>query len=209
MWIWRHLGYHQSQIQQWDSAHWLYLHHVFGQRGGVTAIPNTLEYESQVMTVVVEGRKPQCWHCKQLGHFSKSCPQKITKTIQPTKTTVTATIAVVAATTVTKRNITTASSKSPKPETGNHLDKEEEGWTQVQKGGGKRRLLLKKPTKNQIKNPITATTVPTVTTISTTNTTAKQQPASSTIARGVVVIAVGNEHGDTSSNPGRYWLHFT
>ena len=28
-------------------------------------------------------------------------------------------------------------------------------------------------------------------------------------ARGVVVIAVGNEHGDTSSNPGRYWLHFT
>ena len=28
-------------------------------------------------------------------------------------------------------------------------------------------------------------------------------------ARGVVVIAVGNEHGDTSSNPGRDWLHFT
>ena len=28
-------------------------------------------------------------------------------------------------------------------------------------------------------------------------------------ARGVVVIAEGNEHGDTSSNPGRYWLHFT
>ena len=28
-------------------------------------------------------------------------------------------------------------------------------------------------------------------------------------ARGVVVIAVGNERGDTSSNPGRDWLHFT
>ena len=28
-------------------------------------------------------------------------------------------------------------------------------------------------------------------------------------ARGVVVIAFGNEHGETSSNPGRYWLHFT
>ena len=28
-------------------------------------------------------------------------------------------------------------------------------------------------------------------------------------ARGVVVIAVGNEHGDTSSNPGWDWLHFT
>ena len=28
-------------------------------------------------------------------------------------------------------------------------------------------------------------------------------------ARGVVVIVVGNGHGNTSSNPGRYWLHFT
>ena len=28
-------------------------------------------------------------------------------------------------------------------------------------------------------------------------------------ARGVMVIVVGNEHGDTSSDPGRDWLHFT
>ena len=28
-------------------------------------------------------------------------------------------------------------------------------------------------------------------------------------ARGVIVIVVGNEHGDTSSNPGRNSLHFT
>ena len=28
-------------------------------------------------------------------------------------------------------------------------------------------------------------------------------------ARGVVVIVVGNGHGDTSSNPGLDWLHFT
>ena len=28
-------------------------------------------------------------------------------------------------------------------------------------------------------------------------------------ARGVMVIIVGNEHSDTSSNPGRDWLHFT
>ena len=28
-------------------------------------------------------------------------------------------------------------------------------------------------------------------------------------ARGVVVIVVGNGHGDTNSNPGRDWLHFT
>ena len=28
------------------------------------------------------------------------------------------------------------------------------------------------------------------------------------VARGVVVIVVGNGHGDTSSNPGRDLLHF-
>ena len=28
-------------------------------------------------------------------------------------------------------------------------------------------------------------------------------------ARGVIVIVAGNGHGDTSSNPGRDWLHFT
>ena len=27
-------------------------------------------------------------------------------------------------------------------------------------------------------------------------------------ARGVMVIVVGNGHGDTSSDPGRDWLHF-
>ena len=30
-----------------------------------------------------------------------------------------------------------------------------------------------------------------------------------TIWIGVMVIVVGNGHGDTSSNPGRDWLHFT
>ena len=28
-------------------------------------------------------------------------------------------------------------------------------------------------------------------------------------ARGVVVVVVGNGHGDTSSKPGFDWLHFT
>ena len=28
-------------------------------------------------------------------------------------------------------------------------------------------------------------------------------------AHGVMVIIIGNGHGDTSSNPGRDWLHFT
>ena len=28
-------------------------------------------------------------------------------------------------------------------------------------------------------------------------------------ARSVMVIVAGNGHGDTSSNPGQDWLHFT
>ena len=28
-------------------------------------------------------------------------------------------------------------------------------------------------------------------------------------ARGVMVIVLENGHGDTNSNPGRDWLHFT
>ena len=28
-------------------------------------------------------------------------------------------------------------------------------------------------------------------------------------ARGVMVIVLGNGHGNTSSNPGREWLYFT
>ena len=28
-------------------------------------------------------------------------------------------------------------------------------------------------------------------------------------AGGVMVVVVGNGHSDTSSNPGRDWLHFT
>ena len=95
------------------TAHGDYIFTMCLDRGGFAAIPHTLEYKSQVMTVVIEGRNPQCWNCKQLGHFSKSCPQKTTKTIQPTTTTATTATIAAAATTATTR-ITTAPSESPK-----------------------------------------------------------------------------------------------
>ena len=66
-------------------------------RGGSQAIPHTVEYEDQVMMVIVEGRRPQCGTCKQLGHFPRSCPQKTTK---PTSTTTTATAAEAKTTTI-------------------------------------------------------------------------------------------------------------
>ena len=51
------------------TAHGDYVFTMCLDRRGFGAIPHTLEYETQVMTVVVESRKPQCWNCKQRGIF--------------------------------------------------------------------------------------------------------------------------------------------
>ena len=47
-------------------------------RGGFNNIPHIIKYWDQSMMVVVKGRKPLCWHCKKIGHFSRTCPQKTT-----------------------------------------------------------------------------------------------------------------------------------
>ena len=112
------------------------------------------------MTVVVEGRKPQCWNCKQLGHFSKSCPQKILQPGQTMETTA------AAATTSTIKTTAIIVSKSPNAETGDHPDKDEEGWTQVQRG------------RNKKKTPAKANTTTTVTTKTITAEKQQQQPSS-------------------------------
>ena len=88
--LWRHWRGGKDKVGKRDRARWLHFHQVPGQWRVFMAIPHTLDYESQVMTVVGEGRKPQCWNCKQLGHFSKSCRQKTTKTTTTTTTTIAA-----------------------------------------------------------------------------------------------------------------------
>ena len=45
-------------------------------REGFQAIPETTISRERQMMVIVEGRCPCCWSCKQLGHISKFCPQK-------------------------------------------------------------------------------------------------------------------------------------
>ena len=105
------------------TAHGDYLFTMCMDRGGFMAIPHTMEYGSQTMTIVVEGRNPQCWNWKQLGHFSKSCPQKTNTT---TKTNATAVIAKAAA--VTTNTVTKPTGESPKQDTGDHPNKEER-WT--------------------------------------------------------------------------------
>ena len=47
-------------------------------------------YQEQQMMVVVEGRRPLCWDCKQLRHLVITCPQK-TASINNNKTTGTTT----------------------------------------------------------------------------------------------------------------------
>ena len=58
-------------------------------RGGFNNVPHKIKYRDQTMTVVVEGRKPLCWACNKIGHFSKNCPQKTTTTATTTTTTTT------------------------------------------------------------------------------------------------------------------------
>ncbi len=158
------------------TAHGDYIFTMCLDRGGFTAIPHVLEYEHQVMTVIVEGRKPQCWNCKQLGHFSKSCPQKTTKTNPATTITTetTTTPIAAAATAATEVN----KNETPKAKTGDSPDKEE-GWTQVQRGGKKK----KSPVKTTENQNTTATTIPTDTAVTTTTTTKTASSSSSSTTK--------------------------
>ena len=78
-------------------------------RGGFHAIPHIIMYRDTPMTVIVEGRRPLCWGCKQLGHFARSCPQKTA-----TGTTKTVTTAATNATIATTKTTTAAEATTEK-----------------------------------------------------------------------------------------------
>ena len=67
--------------------------------------------------VVVEGRRPSCWACKEIGHIAKFCPQKAEST---TATTTTATT-----TTISKQ------AEAQGPGQGQPKTSDQEGWTEV------------------------------------------------------------------------------
>ena len=117
-------------------------------RGGFNAIPHTIAYRTTTMTVIVEGRKPLCWNCKQLGHFSRSCPQKVT-TIVTNKTTT-------ATNDTTESNTTTEAKDNTVQETEVQPDKNE-GWTPV-KGGKKKKETKTKNTEIKIHEEMETTT---------------------------------------------------
>ena len=69
------------------------------------------------MMVVVEGRQPRCWSCKQLGHIAKFCLQKE----QPATTTV-----------------TVAATQKEAPKKSQDQAKSDEGWKEVARKKGKK-----------------------------------------------------------------------
>ena len=144
-------------------------------RGGFNNVPHKIKYRDQTMTVVVEGRKPLCWACNKIGHFSKNCPQKTTTTATTTTTTTTA-----------SEIITT---KTPTKNIENHQEnpnkKDEEGWTQVtRKKGGKKTPIKKSiaPTENKTNQTNTTKDSTTVIIATPTDTTTKTQSSTSTTA---------------------------
>ena len=61
-------------------------------RDGFKAIPETLISGDRQMMVVVEGRRPRCWACIEIGHIAKFCPRKAESTTATTTTATTTTI---------------------------------------------------------------------------------------------------------------------
>ena len=119
------------------TAHGDYTFTMCLNSGGFQAIPHTVEYKDQAMLVVVEGRKPQC--CKQIGHFSQSCPQKPTTSAAQTAatTSLAQTRVNISPSKTTSSPATTIPNTAniPQTETGdNPNNKEEEEWTQVMRG---------------------------------------------------------------------------
>ena len=72
------------------TTHGDYVFRVYLDREGFQAILDTIYKKDKQMMVVVEGRRPHCWNCKQVGHIAKVCLQKTSKvaeTTQPPKPT--------------------------------------------------------------------------------------------------------------------------
>ena len=121
-------------------------------RDGFKAIPEILISGDRQMIVMVEGRRPRCWSCKQIGHISKFCPEKPEKA---------AAAAAAAATTVSTATTTTTSSKTAEaqdPSQGQPKTNDKEGWSEVtrkRRGSPKQgeKCLIASPPQNQTKTP--------------------------------------------------------
>ena len=109
-------------------------------RDGFKAIPETLISGDRQMIVMVEGRRPRCWSCKQIGHISKFCPEKPEN----------ATAAAVTTTASTATTTTSKTAEAQDPSQGQPKTNDQEGWSEVTR---KRRGSPKQGEKSPISSP--------------------------------------------------------
>ena len=95
-------------------------------REGFQAIPETTISRDRQMMVIVEGRRPRCWSCKQLGHISKFCPQK-----DPPKTPAAAAATVTTQTAASTVSTVTISDATPEKELDQAQQKKADDWIEV------------------------------------------------------------------------------
>ena len=122
-------------------------------RDDFKAIPETLIRGDRQMIVMVEGRRPRCWSCKQIGHIAKFCPEKPeNKAAAATTTASTATT-----TTISK------TAEAQDPVQGQPKTNDQEGWSEVtrkRRGSPKQgeKSPISSPPQKQTKAPATPTT---------------------------------------------------
>ena len=119
-----------------SAAGMAYGDHVFRlclTREGFRDIPEVISSRERQMMVVVEGRRPRCWSCKQLGHISKFCPKKDPPNVAaPAASTVTTTTATITTATISSKTGSPTAKESSQVQP----RKAEEGWTEVTRKKG-------------------------------------------------------------------------
>ena len=105
-------------------------------REGFQTIPEIISSRGRQMMVIVEGRCPRCWSCKQLGHISKFCPKK-----DPSKAPAAAATTVATETAATTASIVTIRETGSEKEPNQAQPKTVEKWVEVTQ---KKRNLPKK-----------------------------------------------------------------
>ena len=95
-------------------------------REGFQTIPEIIVSRERQMMVMVEGRRPRCWSCKQLGHISKFCPQK-----DPSKAPAAAAATVATETAATTASIVTIRESGSEKEPDQAKPKTVEEWVEV------------------------------------------------------------------------------
>ena len=119
------------------TAHRDYVFWVCLDRKGFQAIPDSIYHKDKQMMVVVEGRRPHCWNCKQVSHILKVCHQKAPKEAETTQPEIDAT---------------------KKTSEAENLPSTEDGWNQVTQR--RRKNDTTKKAEDTLRDPKPSTLVP-------------------------------------------------